>query len=66
MASELLRLLEQMIAEHGDLPVALCDGNLPVLGVSFEQNSWRAQLCTDRPFGHCFGEVGCPAFEIYC
>jgi hypothetical protein len=66
MASELVAALQREIEAHGDHPVALCDGNLPVLGVAFETCSWRAQLTADRPFGYCFGDVGCPAFEIYC
>jgi hypothetical protein len=66
MASDLIRILEQQIKEHGDHPMAARDGNLPVMGIAFEYNSWRAQLRPDRPFGYCFGDVGCPAFEIYC
>jgi hypothetical protein len=66
MASELVAALQREIEAHGDHPVALCEGNLPVMGVAFEACSWRAQLKLDRPFGYCFGDVGCPAFEIYC
>jgi hypothetical protein len=66
LASDLIRILQQQIKEHGDHPVAVCEGNLPVMGIAFECNSWRAQLKPDRPFGYCFGGIGCPAFEIYC